>query len=70
VARQTVSDNLKAGITRACFHEPMVNRTYADLARHYGTAILHGGAQRSERRRYIETDDKSAALEKVAARPH
>ena len=40
VARQTVIDNLKAGITRACFHEPMVNRTYADLARHYGTAIL------------------------------
>jgi transposase len=39
-ARQTVSDNLKAGITRACFHEPMVNRTYADLARHYGTAIV------------------------------
>jgi transposase len=34
VARQTVSDNLKAGVTRACFHEPMVNRTYADLARH------------------------------------
>src|SRR5258707_3725060 len=40
VARQTVSDNLKAGITRACFHEPMVNRTYADMARHYGTAIV------------------------------
>jgi transposase len=39
-ARQTVSDNLKAGISRACFHEPMVNRTYADLARHYGTAVL------------------------------
>jgi len=39
-AQQTVSDNLKAGITRACFHEPMVNRTYADLARHYKTAIL------------------------------
>jgi transposase len=39
-ARQTVSDNLKAGITRACFHEPLVNRTYADLARHYQTAIV------------------------------
>jgi transposase len=37
VTRQTVSDNLKAGITKACFHEPMVNRTYADMARHYGT---------------------------------
>src|SRR6516164_2500528 len=40
VPRQTVSDNLKAGITKACFHEPMVNRTYADMARHYGTAIV------------------------------
>ena len=28
-ARQTVSDNLKAGITKACFYEPMVNRTPA-----------------------------------------
>jgi len=40
VPRQTVSDNLKAGITKACFHEPMVNRTYADMARHYGTAVV------------------------------
>jgi transposase len=39
-AQQTVSDNLKAGIVKACFYEPMVNRTYADLARHYGTAIV------------------------------
>ena len=38
--RQTVSDNLRSGVTRACFHEPLVNRTYADLARHYGTAII------------------------------
>src|ERR1700747_1062990 len=40
VARQTVSDHLKAGVNQACFHEPTVNRTYADLARHYGTAIV------------------------------
>ncbi len=39
-ARQTVSDNLRAGVTRACLHEPLVNRTYADLARHYGTAVV------------------------------
>ena len=37
---QTVSDNLKTGITKACFHERMINRTYADMARHYGTAIV------------------------------
>jgi transposase len=40
VPQQIVSDNLKAGITRACFYEPTVNRTYADMAAHYGTAII------------------------------
>jgi transposase len=40
VTGQIVSDNLRAGITRACFHEPQVNRTYADMARHYGTAVI------------------------------
>lgn len=40
VPRQIVSDNLRAGITRACFYEPLVNRSYADLASHYGTAII------------------------------
>jgi transposase len=40
VPRQIVSDNLRAGITRACFYEPAVNRTYADMASHYGTAVI------------------------------
>lgn len=39
-ARQLISDNLKAGVTRACFHEPVVNRTYGEMAAHYGTAIV------------------------------
>ena len=37
---QVISDNLKAGITKACFYEPAVNRTYADLAAHYDTAVV------------------------------
>ena len=36
----TVSDNLKSGITKACFYEPAVNRSYAEMAAHYETAIL------------------------------
>jgi len=40
VPRQIVSDNLRAGITRACFYEPLVNRSYADMAAHYGTAVI------------------------------
>ena len=40
VTSQTVSDNIRAGITKACFYEPAVNRTYAEMAAHYGTAIV------------------------------
>lgn len=35
-----VPDNLKSGVTTANYYEPEVNRTYADLARHYGAIVL------------------------------
>jgi transposase len=31
---------LKSGIAKACFYEPAVNRTYAEMAAHYATAIV------------------------------
>ncbi len=40
VPAQVVPDNLKSGVVKACLYDPEVNRTYADMARHYGTAIL------------------------------
>ncbi len=40
VPGQVVSDNLKSGVTKACFYEPTVNRTYADMAAHYDTAVI------------------------------
>ena len=40
VTALTVPDNLKTGVTHACFYEPEVNATYQDFATHYGTAIL------------------------------
>lgn len=38
--RAYVSDNLKSAVTKACRYEPVANRTYDELARHYGAAIL------------------------------
>lgn len=35
-----VPDNLKTGVTKACYYEPDINPTYLDLANHYGTVIL------------------------------
>jgi transposase len=40
VSATVVSDNLKSGITKACFYEPAVNRTYAEMAAHYDTAVV------------------------------
>jgi hypothetical protein len=31
VTAQVVSDNLKAGVTKACFYDPAINGTYADM---------------------------------------
>jgi transposase len=35
-----VPDNLKSGVTRAHRYEPEINRTYADLAHHYGAVVM------------------------------
>jgi len=40
VPAQLVPDNLKAGVTKACFYDPEINRTYGDMAAHYDTAIV------------------------------
>lgn len=40
VPATVVPDNLKSGVTRACFYEPAVNRSYADMAAQYDTAVL------------------------------
>jgi transposase len=40
VTAMVVSDNLRSGITKACFYEPAVNRTYAEMAAHYNTVVV------------------------------
>ena len=40
VPRVLVPDNLKSGVSKACKYEPDLNPTYADMAEHYGCAVL------------------------------
>jgi transposase len=35
-----VPDNLKSGVTKACRYEPDINRTYEEMAAHYGVAVI------------------------------
>ena len=40
VPRLLVPDNLKSGVRDACYYEPEMNPTYAEMAQHYGCAVL------------------------------
>ena len=35
-----VPDNTKVAVIKACLYDPVINRTYADMAAHYGAAVL------------------------------
>jgi transposase len=40
VPRDVVPDQLKSGVTQACRYEPGIQRSYEELAQHYGTTVL------------------------------
>jgi len=46
VPHALVPDNLKSGVTKPCFYEPELNRSYAELAAHYNTAVLPARVRR------------------------
>ena len=40
VAKVTVPDNPKTAVVRPCRYEPMLHRSYQEMAEHYGTVII------------------------------
>ena len=63
VTAQLVSDNLKAGVTKACFYDPAINRTYGDMASHYDTAIVPARPKKPKDKAKVE----AAVLGRVAS---
>lgn len=53
--KAVVPDNLKAGITKASRYEPGVNRTYQDLADHYGFVVLPARPYKPRDKAKVET---------------
>ena len=41
-----VPDNLRSGVTRSHRYEPLLNRSYAEMAAHYGSAVLPARANK------------------------
>ena len=54
VPKALVPDCLKSGVSRACLYEPDLNPTYADLAEHYGTAVLPARPRRPRDKAKVE----------------
>ncbi len=54
LARMLVPDNLKSGVNKACFYEPELNPTYAEMAEHYGCAVLPARPQKPRDKAKVE----------------
>ena len=54
VPQVVVPDHLKAAVSRPHRYEPTLNRTYADLAQHYGVVIVPARAARPRDKAKVE----------------
>lgn len=54
VTRSTVPDNLKSAVERADPYDPMIQETFADFGRHYGTAIVPARPYRARDKAKVE----------------
>jgi transposase len=59
VPKAAVPDNLKAGIKKPSRYEPGVNRTYQDLADHYGFVVLPARVRRPRNKAKIHEDSRT-----------
>ncbi len=49
-----IPDNLKAGVNHACYYEPELNLAYAELAEHYGLAVLPARVRKPKDKAKVE----------------
>jgi transposase len=54
VAKLVVPDNLKSGVSKACFYEPDINPSYLDMANHYGTAVIPARVRKPKDKAKVE----------------
>jgi transposase len=55
VSDLVVPDNPKAGVTKPCWYEPTLNRTYQDMAEHYGTAVIPARPRKPKDKAKVES---------------
>jgi transposase len=58
VTRRVVMDNLKAAVIEAALYDPVINRGYYDLAKHYGFVVDPCRPRKPEHKGGVESDMK------------
>ena len=54
VAQIVVPDNLKSGVSKACFYEPDINPTYLDMANYYDTVVIPARVRKAKDKAKVE----------------
>lgn len=67
VTAVTVPDNLKTGVIKSCSYEPTLNRTYEELAEHYGTVVIPARARKPQDKAKVEAAVQHAERRIIAA---
>jgi transposase len=55
LTRAVVPDNPKTAVTRPCRYEPLLHRSYQEMAEHYGTVILPARIKKPRDKAKVET---------------
>jgi len=67
VAKITVPDNPNTGVLRPCRYEPLLHRTYQEMAEHYGTVIIPARPARPRDKAKVETGVQISERQILAA---
>jgi transposase len=54
VAQQTIPDNLRSAVSKACKYEPDINPTYNEMASHYKTIVLPARVRKPKDKAKVE----------------
>jgi transposase len=54
VTRLLIPHNLKTGVEKADWYEPVINKTYHEMAEHYGTAVIPTGVRKPKAKASVE----------------
>lgn len=54
VTKVLIPDNLKTGVEKASWYTPIINKTYHELAEHYGTVVLPARVRKPKDKASVE----------------